>query len=672
MKKQLFFAVILLCLVGMTMQAQQRKVLFEQFTSSTCGPCYSMNLWLTPLLQNNADKVVVVKYQMSWPAPGDPYYTLEGYSRRVYYSVNSVPSPFTNGVSTGNQSAITNAINNGYAQPAEATITGTFKVNGNNIIINGNVTPLISGTGYKIYVVVNEKITKNNKMTNGETEFHHVMMKMFPDGNGTSVTLTSGTPIPFSYTYDMSTTHVEEMDDLEVAVFVQNVSTRGILNAAYLEDITPAPVNMTATQVAIDSKDVNITWQHPTGVTVEGYNIYRNNVKINSSLVTGTSYLDQAPEFGKTYTYTVEIVVGGEAGYKKSADVLINITIPQPINVTVKQIRGLKMLVTWEQPANPYALQYTVYRNDVPQNYSNPTTETTFENTGLTYREYCFDILPFLNEVTGPKSAKSCVTLINVPTPENLIVKQISPAEKDVLLTWTASTSNTAGYNLYRDNVKINTELITEPTYTDIVPDFNIEYTYQLYGVAANGGESQNAASAKITLYYKEIPVPQNVNATQQGNVLIVSVTWDAATMDIDGYNIYRNDEKINPELLTETEYTDNVPEEGNYCYEITIVMDGGEGEKSEPACVDVSIVNIDESDKDALFTLFPNPVSGTLYINTKEPITDCQIYNIQGQLIYSTKSNIKEISTDSWASGIYIIRITTEKGNAEKRFMKN
>jgi hypothetical protein len=101
--------------------------------------------------------------------------------------------------------------------------------------------------------------------------------------------------------------------------------------------------------------------------------------------------------------------------------------------------------------------------------------------------------------------------------------------------------------------------------------------------------------------------------------------------------------------------------------------MGDDESEPSEPpACADVTLVGIGAIDKDALFSLYPNPVSGTLNINAAETITNCQIFNIQGQLMYSTQSDVKEIATDNWASGVYIIRITTEKGNAEKRFIKN
>ena len=590
MKKHLIFLVTVLCLASMTMQAQQRLVMFEQFTSSTCAPyCRQLNELLNPWLAANAEKVVVVRYQMNWPGAGDPYYTAEGGVRRTYYNVSGVPAAFTNGVENGGSSIqamfnnIVNAINTGYTQPAQATITGAFSVSGTTISIQGSVTPLISGSGYKVYVVVNEKKTYGNHGSNGETEFHHVMMKMFPNGSGQEVTLTAGTAIPFSYTYDMATTHVEEMDDLEVAVFVQNVSTKAILNAAYLDDDnTPTPENVTATQVGIDNLNVNFTWTTPAGVTPDGFNVYRDGVKLNTSLVTGNSYQDVAPEYAKTYTYAVAMVVGGTEGFKKQATVLINVTMPEPIITATQQLRGKKMLIEWDAQSQ-YPVKYYVYRNNMLQNSVNPTTGNTFEYTAPDYnKEYCFQIEPVFNEITGAKSSKACVTLLEVGMPTNLKAQQVSGAEKAVLLTWGAPF-NAVGYNIYRDNIQINTEPVTSLEYTDIAPEYNVQYTYLVHGVATTGGEGESGATVNITL----MPT-----------------------------GIY-------------------------------------------------------ETDKD-LFAIYPNPVSGTLNIRTEETITDCQIFNLQGQLIYATKSGTKEITTDNWVSGIYIIRIATEKGTVEKQFVKN
>jgi len=209
MKKQLFFLVILLCFAGITMQAQQRKVMVEEFTASTCGPCATANAWFNPLLVTNADKVVVVKYQMNWPGNGDPYYTAEGGTRRSYYGVNGVPTIIVNGATVStNQSTVQNAINNGYDLPAEAIITGDFRVDGEMVYVKTTITPLISGSNFMLHCIVNEKETTENKGGNGEKAFHHVMMKMFPNGNGTLTTITEDEPITLSFSHNMSTTHV--------------------------------------------------------------------------------------------------------------------------------------------------------------------------------------------------------------------------------------------------------------------------------------------------------------------------------------------------------------------------------------------------------------------------------------------------------------------------------
>ena len=674
MKKQLFFLVGLLCFVGVIAQAQQRRVLVEQFTSSTCYPyCPQMNAWLNPMLVTNADKVAVVKYQMNWPGAGDKYYTPEGGTRRAFYNVNGVPMLYANGVNINSQSALQTAIDNGYAQPAQATITGGFLVVGDMIYVEANVTPLITGTNYFIHVVVCEKVTTGNKGSNGETEFHHVMMKMFPNGSGTTMDLTEGVTIPLQFSHDMSTTHVEEMDDLEVIVFIQNKSTKAVLNAGYaLENnmtLPLPPANFTATQQD-ETLNINLSWTAVSGAS--GYDVYKEGVKLNTNPVTGTTYQDVAAEYGKTYTYGVEAIVGGVTSFRAVDKVFTNLTLPVPTLTTVKQIRGLDMLVEWTIPPGfEQPIKYYVYRSGNMQTPPGLTSDTSIINKGITYKEYIFQIEPIFNEIIGTKSEGVSITLINIPQPKNLNAEQVSQISKEVLLTWDASTTNTAGYNLYRDDVLINEEMITATTYTDVVPQFGVEYTYQLYGVAETGAESEKNRTAKITLT-SSIPPPANVQATQQGDELKVAVSWDAiAVKGIDGYNVYRDGEQVNATLVEGIEYLDEVPKDGKYCYTVAAVVDDVEGTASEPACVDITLVGICHIDKETLFAIYPNPVSGTLNVNSKETISDCQIFNIQGQLIYSTQSDVKEIATDNWASGVYIIRITTEKGSAEKRFIK-
>jgi len=321
-----------------------------------------------------------------------------------------------------------------------------------------------------------------------------------------------------------------------------------------------------------------LTWDQVSGA--DGYNIFRDGVKVNTTPITETSFTDEVSKYNVTYNYKINTIVGGIDGFEAATTCLPQ--VPKPINVIATQVRGMKMKVSWELPEGvEIPVKYYVYRNNVLQNSGNPMDATTYESDGYSYVEYCFEIASVINDITGAKSAKGCVTLIDVPTPTNLKAEQVSSSSKNVLLTWDTSTTNTEGYNVYRDNVRINTELVTVSTYLDDVPEYPKEYTYLVYGVAANGGESADAASASVEVVL--------------------------------GIN--------------------------------------------EPA--------------QEIFTLYPNPVSGKLFINSIETILDCNVFNLQGQLIFSSKSDVKEIDTEGWAQNVYIIQITTHKGLSEKRFVK-
>src|SRR5690606_24089689 len=83
---------------------------FEEFTSSTCGPCASFNnSFFNGFIAANEDDITLVKYQMNWPGSGDPYYTAEGGVRRTYYGVNAVPELYVDGKKTGTSSSAVNA-----------------------------------------------------------------------------------------------------------------------------------------------------------------------------------------------------------------------------------------------------------------------------------------------------------------------------------------------------------------------------------------------------------------------------------------------------------------------------------------------------------------------------------------------------------------------------------
>ncbi|MFH1120165.1 MAG: T9SS type A sorting domain-containing protein [Bacteroidota bacterium] len=234
-----------------------RKPLFEEFTSSTCGPCASFNNSVfNPFIEQNGDDLVLVKYQMDWPGSGDPYYTEEGGQRRYYYGVNAVPMLFVDGKNTATSSTgVNTAFGNSLDNPAFVTINAFYTISGNEVAIDADITAYTDIENATLHVVVLEGVTTENHASNGETEFHHVMMRLLPDGNGSQAVLASGVPFPVNHVVDMTGTNVEEMNDLLVAVFLQDNETKEIFQAAYAT-LTGALVNMTpanmSTEVLID------------------------------------------------------------------------------------------------------------------------------------------------------------------------------------------------------------------------------------------------------------------------------------------------------------------------------------------------------------------------------------------------------------------------------------
>ncbi|MDD3891987.1 MAG: T9SS type A sorting domain-containing protein, partial [Bacteroidales bacterium] len=132
-------------------------------------------------------------------------------------------------------SQLQGALNNQAEEPAFVHIDANHEIDevAKEIFIEINVTPYISVEGCVMHVSVIEKETTGNTGNNGETEFQHVNMKLYPNANGTSLNLTADEVENFDFTINMNGTNVEEYSDLAVVVFIQNVATKHVLQSTY-------------------------------------------------------------------------------------------------------------------------------------------------------------------------------------------------------------------------------------------------------------------------------------------------------------------------------------------------------------------------------------------------------------------------------------------------------
>lgn len=217
-----------------------RLPLYEKFSSSTCGPCYTFNTnYFTPFYNTgtNHDNLALINYQVNWPGAGDPYYTLETGSRVSYYGVNGAPTLFVDAKdgTNFNTAQLQTDLNNELIAPSYFVLNATRTLVGDDITVEVNTMPYLTGT-YKIHVAVVEKLTTGNVANNGETSFKNVMMKMLPDPNGTTVNFTHDVANTITLNANLSGLFIEEMDDLDVVVFIQNQATKAVMQAKYATD----------------------------------------------------------------------------------------------------------------------------------------------------------------------------------------------------------------------------------------------------------------------------------------------------------------------------------------------------------------------------------------------------------------------------------------------------
>ena len=230
-----------------------KRPMLESFTSSTCGPCVAGNQNTSAVLAAYSDdQYSMLKYQMSWPGSGDPYYTLEGGDRRTYYNVNAVPDFILDGnVWQGNSSSVTGSqIDAVMANPAFVSLSSYHVMDGQTIDFTVSINPLGDFAGpLTLYSAIFEYMTYNNVGSNGETQFSKVMKKMVPGSTGFNLgSLTDGQTVVenFSYTFqgsytlppdannpiDHTTQHsVEDFSNLGVVTWIQDDATKEILQS---------------------------------------------------------------------------------------------------------------------------------------------------------------------------------------------------------------------------------------------------------------------------------------------------------------------------------------------------------------------------------------------------------------------------------------------------------
>lgn len=366
----------------------------EEFTSSTCGPCASFNTQFVPWCNTHENEITLVKYQMNWPGSGDPYYTAEGGLRRNQYGVTWVPWTNLDGTYTdNNMGAINSMFQSSLTELGLVKVVGSHTLTGTVMDINVNLIPFTNIANAQVYIVVFEYLTTQNATSNGETQFEHVMMKMVPNAVGTPVSFEDRVPVNISQTVNLAGTHVEEWDDLGVAVIVQNLSTMYIYQSNYSMENANYSNDAQLSEILVDGSPLEgfdpDTYEYivplPTGttevpeITAQTQSGEAFAIVLPTMVLPGATTIDVFAEDGATkLTYTIQFDV----------DTYINDAISQAVRIYPNPSSG-KVFISGAENAT-----VTVYNTaGVVMAKYNQLTNGTIDMSGYNNGVYLLNIV---------------------------------------------------------------------------------------------------------------------------------------------------------------------------------------------------------------------------------------------------------------------------------------
>ncbi|MBQ1654142.1 MAG: choice-of-anchor J domain-containing protein, partial [Bacteroidales bacterium] len=278
----------------------------------------------------------------------------------------------------------------------------------------------------------------------------------------------------------------------------------------------------------------------------------------------------------------------------------------------------------------------------------------------------------FENVTEAGHSIEATFNQIIVVPECNAVTNLVASVENyGIVLSWNA-VENASSYDIYRNGERIATE--TNTSAIDLQGHEGDRY--YIITNCANGGTSD--ASEMITA-----TAEPTCNAITDLTAMVesygIALAWEAAENAV-SYDIYCNGNRIS--TATTTSYIDLQGHEGDTYYIITNCANGGTSDASESATAIVTSISEVENN----IAIFPNPANDILNITSSETISEIEIVNTLGQVVYRVEVNSDNAVCDvnELASGVYVVKIHTlqrtepveaslSKGTAivQKKFVK-
>ncbi|SHI33921.1 fibronectin type III domain-containing protein [Flavobacterium terrae] len=371
-----------------------------------------------------------------------------------------------------------------------------------------------------------------------------------------------------------------------------------VINNLTVGNLGNAPDNIKFKQ---NKQNIELVW--PINEDYIGYNLYRNNDKINGELimpntekgsVSINSYNDLKVPAGN-YVYIIKGVTFLNTESNPSQEIKVEVkdaTPPAVVKGVNAERKNLGVTITWKASTDADVVGYNIHKsNDMGKNFAKITTQPIKENKYIdVLKKDVSGTLQYKVEAVdasgnGLLSMPVAIFAPDVEAPAKLEdVKGKSEVGK-ITISWKAnSEKDLAGYRIYRglknDDENEMLLLNVEPqTATIFVDTFNEKASTKfIYKVAAVDKSYNHSEKAEVWIQLPDV-IPPTAPFLKEAKIENdeVILNWNPVLTDaIQGYEVYRRideiDEKISTDLVNGLTFVDKIKNRGIIEYYVKAV----------------------------------------------------------------------------------------------------
>jgi hypothetical protein len=448
-------------------------------------------------------------------------------------------------------------------------------------------------------------------------------------------------------------------------IFFDNILVKNI----YHNDLSALGINVPENMDVNQNNPVTVQISNQGMLNASGYSVdlYCNNLLVETK--TGTdvetlstsevvfNFVPKAPQAGDTLKINAVIRYTSDEDISNNTSNTINTLVNTPVYPAITNLTGEltdnKVALSWSQPEKLSIMAedqdgYEDYQPFMVSNIGDWTMvdgdkQTTVAVTGLE-----FDNMGVVGSYMVWNQDQAGGSAYDVLA---------GHSGSQCLISWASSgyleNSSTPEESAYNNDWLISPKIVGGTRISFWAGQISTDYGFEKFEVLYSYGSDDTASFKlikKIELSSLEwqnfdFVLPVNANYFAIRNITIsgfalklddfeyTPVDGKEIQLTIAGYNLYRNNIKLNESLIGGTEYIDNLNNNGSYTYSASVVYDLGESKGSNKITVDLtSVIHTVESD----FNVFG--LKNTIVIKSTEKAR-IKIYNILGSCIYNVES---------------------------------